>query len=211
MHAAARSARIGPRANVRQLAPRWIYQTGIPASFQATPLVVDGVMYLALPYNHVVAIDAVSGQELWRYEHQRVTDKMCCGPASRGLAIAYGKVFIGTVDARLLALDARTGKPVWDVPLATDTGPTEAVELLERLARRAEPRRAHEHRPALRPLAHDVRRRHWAAVLHASAFAQRSGAVARPPGVGVPLAAHCPPRRCRVSPLSVRRRTSPDP
>lgn len=119
------------RANVRQLAPRWIYQTGIPASFQATPLVVDGVMYLALPYNHVVAIDAVTGQELWRYEHKRVTDKMCCGPASRGLAVAYGKVFMGTVDARLIALDTKTGKLVWDTPLATDGGPTEAVDQLD--------------------------------------------------------------------------------
>ena len=119
------------RSNVRQLAPRWLYQTGIPASFQATPLVVDGIMYLALPYNHVVAIDAVTGQELWRYEHKRVTDKMCCGPANRGVAVAYGKVFMGTVDARLIALDAKTGKPEWDVPLATDGGPTEAVDQLD--------------------------------------------------------------------------------
>lgn len=119
------------RNNVGRLAPRWIYQTGLPQSFQATPLVVDGVMYLALPYNHVVALDAVTGREIWRYEHRRSSTKMCCGPASRGLAVAYGKVFIGTVDARLVALDAASGKPVWDVPLATDAGPTETVDQLD--------------------------------------------------------------------------------
>lgn len=118
------------RDTVRRLVPRWIYQTGVPASFQATPLIVDGVMYLSMPFNHVAAIDAASGREIWRYEHVRKSAKMCCGPASRGVAVAYGKVFVGTVDARLIALDAATGKPVWDVPLANDDGPTEAIDQL---------------------------------------------------------------------------------
>src|SRR5450759_1328143 len=98
------------RESVRQLVPRWIYQTGSSATFQATPLVADGVMYLSMPFNHVAAIDAATGRELWRYEHQRKTTKMCCGPASRGVSIAYGKVFMGTVDARLIALAAKSGK-----------------------------------------------------------------------------------------------------
>ena len=118
------------RESVAQLVPRWIYQTGTNASFQSTPLVVDGVMYLSMPFNHVAAIDATSGRELWRYEHKRTTTKMCCGPASRGLSVAYGKVFMGTVDARLVALDAKTGKLVWDVPLADDGGPSEKAEQL---------------------------------------------------------------------------------
>lgn len=104
-------------SNVKRLVPRWIYQTGVSATFQATPIVVDGVMYLSMPYNHVAAIDARTGRELWRYEHKRRTDKMCCGPANRGVAVAYGKVFVGTVDARLIALDQKTGKVVWDKPL----------------------------------------------------------------------------------------------
>jgi glucose dehydrogenase len=117
--------------NVAKLRPAWIFQSGISATFQATPLVVDGVMYVALPFNHVVALDAASGRELWRYTHKRRTDKMCCGPANRGVAVAYGKVYIGTVDARLIALDQKTGKPVWDVPLVEDlAGETERTEQL---------------------------------------------------------------------------------
>lgn len=118
------------RETVTDLAPRWIYQSGVSATFQATPIVVDGVMYVALPFNHVAALDAVTGKELWRYEHKRRSPKMCCGPANRGVAVAYGKVFIGTVDARLIALDAKTGQPVWDIALADDAGPTERREQL---------------------------------------------------------------------------------
>ncbi|HWA12274.1 MAG TPA: PQQ-binding-like beta-propeller repeat protein [Burkholderiales bacterium] len=110
--------------NVARLAPAWTFHSGIKSSFQATPIVADGVMYLALPFNHVVALDAKSGRELWRYRHVRRTDKMCCGPANRGVAVAYGKVFIGTVDARLVALDQATGEPVWDVELVEDLGAT---------------------------------------------------------------------------------------
>jgi glucose dehydrogenase len=117
--------------NVQRLRPAWIFQSGVNATFQATPIVVDGVMYLSLPFNHVVALDAASGKELWRYRHKRRTDKMCCGPANRGVAVAYGKVFLGTVDARLVALDQNSGKPVWDVPLVEDTaGETERTEQL---------------------------------------------------------------------------------
>ena len=118
------------RETVQQLVPHWIYQTGTSATFQATPLVVDGVMYLSMPFNHVAAIHAESGRELWRYEHKRTTSKMCCGPANRGVSVAYGKVYFGTVDSRLIALDAKTGRIVWDVALATDTGPSEKTELL---------------------------------------------------------------------------------
>jgi glucose dehydrogenase len=118
------------RETVAQLVPRWIYQTGTNATFQSTPLVVDGVMYLSMPFNHVAAIDAATGRELWRYEHKRKTQKMCCGPANRGVSVAYGKVFIGTVDSRLLALDAKTGKIAWDIQLAADDGPSEKVDQL---------------------------------------------------------------------------------
>jgi alcohol dehydrogenase (cytochrome c) len=118
-------------SNVKRLAPRWIFQSGVSATFQATPIVADGVMYLSLPFGHVVALDAKTGSELWRYNHKRRTDKMCCGPANRGVAVAYGKVFIGTVDARLIALDRKTGKIAWDIVLVDDLeGVTERTDQL---------------------------------------------------------------------------------
>ena len=119
------------KANVKQLAPAWSYRSGINAAFQATPIVVDGVMYLSLPFNHVVALDARDGRQLWRYEHKRRVEKMCCGPANRGVAVAYGKVFIATVDARLIALDQKSGSVVWDIPLVENlAGVTERIEQL---------------------------------------------------------------------------------
>ena len=117
--------------NVRKLVPKWVYRSGVSSTFQATPIVADGVMYVSLPFNHVVALDARSGKPLWRYEHKRRTKKMCCGPANRGVAVAYGKVYIGTVDARLIALDAASGRIVWDESLVEDIGgPTERAEQL---------------------------------------------------------------------------------
>ena len=119
------------RENVSRLTPAWSYKSGVKATFQATPIVVDGVMYVSLPYNHVVALDAASGRQLWKYEHQRRQQwKMCCGPANRGVAVAEGKVYIGTVDARLVALDAKTGKVLWDVDVVSDDVATEGIESL---------------------------------------------------------------------------------
>lgn len=104
------------RNNVKNLAPAWHYKSGVSASFQATPIVVDGVMYISLPYDHVVALDAKTGKQLWRYEHHPRKDwVLCCGPANRGVAVGYGKVFIGTVDARLISLNSKTGKVEWDI------------------------------------------------------------------------------------------------
>lgn len=112
--------------NVNKLQLAWSFKTGVSASFQATPIVSDGVMYVSLPFNHVVALNAKTGQELWRYMHTRRTDwKMCCGPASRGVALSDGKVLMGTVDARLVALDAKTGRKLWDIDVADDTALTE--------------------------------------------------------------------------------------
>lgn len=109
------------RGNVARLAPAWIYKSGVSATFQATPIVIDGVMYVSLPFDHVVALDARDGHQLWRYEHKRrPSSTMCCGPANRGVAVSDGKVYIGTVDARLIALDAKTGKVEWDIDVAND-------------------------------------------------------------------------------------------
>lgn len=105
--------------NVHKLSRAWTYQSGIKSTFQATPIMVGRTIFLSLPFNHVVALDAVTGKQLWRYDHQRKKDyPMCCGPANRGVAVADGKVFIGTVDARLIALDAKSGKVLWDIEVA---------------------------------------------------------------------------------------------
>jgi glucose dehydrogenase len=109
------------RANVASLAPRWVYQSGLTASFQTEPLVVDGTLFLTMPSNHVAAIDAVTGAVRWRYQHSYragVTGASPGGPANRGAALGYGAVYQATNDGRLLALDQRTGKPLWDVVFA---------------------------------------------------------------------------------------------
>lgn len=103
--------------NVQKLVPAWIFQTGIVGTFPTNPLVVDGVMYLTTPFNHVIALDAATGAQKWRYTHKMATDKLCCGSHNRGVAWSDGRLFMITADARLVALDATTGKVVWDQPV----------------------------------------------------------------------------------------------
>lgn len=118
--------------NVKGLTPAFIYQTGTSATFQTTPLVADGVMYLSAPFSHVLAVDAQTGKEIWRYEHVSHAKKLCCGPANRGVALGYGKVYVATVDARLVALEQKSGKPVWDIQLAeTGADTTESKAALD--------------------------------------------------------------------------------
>ena len=120
-------------SNVKNLAQAWAFKSGIVASFQTTPIVQNGVMYLSLPFNHVVALDAKTGKELWRYNHDKRADwKMCCGPANRGVAVANGKVFIGTVDARLIALNAKTGAKEWDIDVVEGAISTEGTDALNK-------------------------------------------------------------------------------
>ncbi|MFP8780057.1 pyrroloquinoline quinone-dependent dehydrogenase [Hydrogenophaga sp. RWCD_12] len=120
----AQSTRHSPLAdidqgNVSRLTEAWTFRSGVKGTFQATPVVVDGRMFVGLPSSHVVALDARTGQELWRYRHQtRPGFKPCCGPANRGVAVAEGKVFLGALDARLIALDAATGQVLWDTDVA---------------------------------------------------------------------------------------------
>jgi PQQ-dependent dehydrogenase (methanol/ethanol family) len=109
-------------ANVSRLVPKWVFQTGVVHSFENTPIVVDGVMYITTPFNHVFAIDARTGKQLWKYEHKEPPTRIfCCGPNNRGVAVAYGKVYMATLDARLLALDQKTGKVVWDAEVGDPT------------------------------------------------------------------------------------------
>jgi len=116
---------------VTRLVPKWTYHSGVTATFQSTPIVVDGVMYVSLPFSGVAALDATSGRELWKYQHASRSEKLCCGPANRGVAVAGGKVYLGTVDGRLVALDAKTGATLWDVAVADYQGATEAVTQLK--------------------------------------------------------------------------------
>jgi glucose dehydrogenase len=104
--------------NVDQLELAWSYQTGIKKTFQTSPIVIDGVMFITTPLNDVISLNAENGQEVWRYRHDLKGDKFCCGPANRGPAVANGKVFTVTIDARLIALDQKTGEKLWDVPIS---------------------------------------------------------------------------------------------
>jgi PQQ-dependent dehydrogenase (methanol/ethanol family) len=106
------------RENVANLVPVWLYQTGIAESFVTTPVVIAGAMYLTTPESHVVALNAVTGARLWEYAPQLATTLLCCGPENQGAAVYGDKVFVATVDGRVIALDHRTGEPVWETPLA---------------------------------------------------------------------------------------------
>jgi hypothetical protein len=121
------------KSNVTGLVEAWEFDTGVNDTFQATPVVQDGVMYVSLPFNDVIALDAATGKQLWRYQHDLDKDyPICCGPANRGVAVANGMVFTGTIDARLIALDAKTGKKRWDHRVIGDnTGISEDVSKLE--------------------------------------------------------------------------------
>ena len=109
--------------NVKSLTPAWVFQAGTVGmqsgagtySMEASPIVVDGVMFLTGYDGWVWALDAATGQELWRYKHASPYDiSLCCGNVNRGCAVAEGKVFVTTLNAHVIALDAETGKIVWD-------------------------------------------------------------------------------------------------
>ncbi|HEX5533233.1 MAG TPA: PQQ-dependent dehydrogenase, methanol/ethanol family [Actinomycetales bacterium] len=108
--------------NVKRLLPAWVFQAGTTGliagastySFEATPIVVDGIMFLSGWDGWVWALDAKTGVEIWRYKHAVPFDvSLCCGNVNRGVAVAQGKVFFVAANARLIALDATTGKSVW--------------------------------------------------------------------------------------------------
>ena len=102
--------------NVKKLRPAWIFQTEIVESMETTPIVVNGVMYVTTSFNHIHALDARTGEELWHYKHKMgPITTYCCGPNNRGVAVYKDKVYMGTLDSKLVALDARTGRLIWEV------------------------------------------------------------------------------------------------
>ncbi len=106
-------------ANVKNLELQWIFQARSLEKFEATPLMVDGVLYTVEAPNNVVALDAVTGRVLWIYAYTPSKDaRPCCGRVNRGLAILGNTLFMGTIDAHLLAVDAKTGVPLWNVKVA---------------------------------------------------------------------------------------------
>ncbi len=107
------------RDNVSKLRPAWIFQLDVRDSLETTPIVVDGVMYVTTAFNHVFALDARTGEQLWTYAHALgPITTFCCGPNNRGVAVYGDMVYMATLDARLVALEAKTGKKVWDVEIA---------------------------------------------------------------------------------------------
>jgi alcohol dehydrogenase (cytochrome c) len=105
-------------ANVRQLALAWHFKTGIPHSFETSPLVVGRVMYITTPENHVVALDAATGVRKWEYTHVLGSTTVCCGTVNRGAAYYGGRIYMATLDAKLVALDTADGRRVWEVQVA---------------------------------------------------------------------------------------------
>jgi quinohemoprotein ethanol dehydrogenase len=113
-------------SNVSQLGLVWSFETEQPRGHEATPLVVDGTMFVTGPWSIVWAFDAKSGERLWTYDPQvprPTATKACCDVVNRGVALYKGKVFVGTLDGRLVALDAATGKSVWEVVTVDQSRP----------------------------------------------------------------------------------------
>jgi PQQ-dependent dehydrogenase (methanol/ethanol family) len=109
--------------NVNQLVPRGMLQTGISkqGSFENTPIVIGSNAFVTTPYNTLIAYNLDSKKEVWRYEHKLGTTIYCCGPNNRGVAVHGPHVYMGTLDARLIAFDGATGKIAWDVEVADPT------------------------------------------------------------------------------------------
>ena len=102
---------------VRDLQVAWGFGPGTKGQFAVSPVVYGGIMYVSTSYNRLFALDARTGEILWRYDHPDPDDSIrdCCGPANRGVGIHGNRVFMGTLDAKLLAFDRRTGEIDWQV------------------------------------------------------------------------------------------------
>ena len=105
--------------NASTLVAKWVYQTAATGKLETTPLVVDGILYATAQDDRAFALDARTGRPIWMYQHQLPGDiRPCCGRVNRGLAILGDKVFMGTLDAHVIALDAKSGNVMWDVAAA---------------------------------------------------------------------------------------------
>jgi len=106
-------------ANVKNLDLQWVFQSLSLEKFEATPIALDGVLYTVQPPNDVVALDGATGRTYWTYSYKPSTQaRPCCGLVNRGLAILGDTLFMGTIDGRLVALDAKSGREIWNVAVA---------------------------------------------------------------------------------------------
>ncbi len=115
-------AELGPD-NVARLAVRWVYQMRSPGLVETTPLVADGVMYLTEPPSHVTALDVRTGRTLWRYVHPVPEKTLAIGfpPVNRGVALLGDRVFLGTLEGHLVALDRQSGAVRWQTKVADNS------------------------------------------------------------------------------------------
>ncbi len=101
--------------NVTGLELQWVLQNQVFGAWQSSPLIVDGIMYLTERPNIIMAVDAISGRVFWKYRHIPADNaQVCCGANNRGVAILDDKVFMGTLDAKLVAVDRINGAPLWE-------------------------------------------------------------------------------------------------
>lgn len=113
-------------SNVGKLGLAWSFDTSTNRGLEATPIIVDGRMYTTGSWSIVFALDARTGKQLWQYDPQvphRYGPKACCDVVNRGVAVYKGRVYVGTLDGRLIALDADTGKVMWDVVTVDQSKP----------------------------------------------------------------------------------------
>lgn len=104
------------RANVDELELRWLLQNQTFGAWQSSPIVADGVMYLTERPNSIMAVDPITGRVFWKYVHTPAENALvCCGANNRGVAVLGDRVFMGTLDARLVAVDRINGELLWDV------------------------------------------------------------------------------------------------
>ena len=108
--------------NVKNLEMKWMLQNQVFGPWESSPLVVDCIMYLTQRPNDVMAVDAKTGRIFWVYKYPVAADfRVCCGANNRGLAILGDTLFMGTLDAHLVAVDARNGRLLWKVKVAEHT------------------------------------------------------------------------------------------
>ena len=100
--------------NAKNLRVKWLFQGRHNEKFETTPLVVDGIMYLTRPENAIYALDALTGRQLWMYEHRNPERTFnCCGRVNRGLAVLGTTLFMNTLDMHVIAIDAKSGRELW--------------------------------------------------------------------------------------------------
>ena len=108
-------------ANVTNLESKWVLQDEVFGAWESNPIVADGIMYITQRPNDVMAVDARTGRVFWQYRYTPAPEaRVCCGANNRGVAILGDTLFMGTLDAHLVAIDAKNGKPLWNVAVADD-------------------------------------------------------------------------------------------